>query len=167
MGLTSHDWVLLIFGGAIGVPAGMVSIFLYGPFGKWGERRGKVSKSRKLDELRARLKKAKPYYKNPNKLQEYLLARLLYITLLWIGQEAIDGVVGAVTNIQYGVGYDSSASLTAAGEAFFAAVLLTIVLLVGIRAYRLYKDVRDYDSLEEERSRLDVEINGRQEERLP
>jgi hypothetical protein len=158
--LTSHDWVLVILGGAVGVPAGMISIFFATISGKLGENHGKHSKARQLDALKDRLEKAKPYYENPNKLQEYLIARLLYITLLWIGQEAIDGVVGAVTNIQYGVGSSAIASLTAAGQGLLAAILLTVVLLIGTRAYRLFRDVRDYDSLQEVKSRLDGIVNG-------
>lgn len=159
--MSTHEWVVVLITAAISVPVGMLSIALYNPIEKWRSRYGGESARRQLKALNARLRIIEDYRRDPGKLHEYLIARLLYISLLWIGQEALDGVIGAVTNIQYGLAvtrqeFSVSASITAAGEALLASVLLTIVLLIGIRAYRIYRDVRGYDSYKE---RVDRELD--------
>ena len=156
-----HEVVILVIGGAIGIPAGMVSIALYNPIDRWQGRRGSNSAVRRRAALQAELEQVEQYRHNPGKLQEYLIARILFIVILWIGQEVIDGIVGAASNIQYGLalgydGYNTSASLTAAGQALLSSILLTILLVIGIRAHRLYRNVRDYDAYKE---RMDRELS--------
>jgi hypothetical protein len=159
--MSAHEIVILLIGGAVGIPAGMISIALYNPIDRWQGRRGSKSASKQRAALRAELEEVEKYRNNPGKLQEYLIARILFIVILWIGQEVVDGILGAASNIQYGLalgygGYNTSASLTAAGQALLSSILLTILAVIGIRAYRIYKNVRDYDAYKE---RMDRELS--------
>jgi hypothetical protein len=159
--MSAHEVVILLIGGAVGIPAGMVAIALYNPIDRWQGRRGSNSAMRQRAALQAELEKVEKYRSNPGRLQEYLVARILFIVILWIGQEVIDGIIGAASNIQYGLalgygGYNTSASLTAAGQALLSSILLTILLVIGIRTYRIYKNVRDYDTYKE---RMDRELS--------
>jgi len=111
--------------------------------------------------LQAELEKVEKYRSNPGRLQEYLVARILFIVILWIGQEVMGGISGAASNVQFRLalgygGYYTSAGLTAAGQALLSSILLTILLVIGIRTYRIYKNVRDYDTYKE---RMDRELS--------
>jgi len=156
--MTLKDWLLILITAAVAVP-----ISLFSPFGtEWLKKRRAVKSKSKAairdEELRHSLLQVESYKQDPHRLQEYLLGRLLLVSILWIGQEVVDYIIGIAVNFQYGAAdlarsyapLSTTAALTQAAESLIGTILLTVVLMIGIRSYRLYQHVRDYDKYREE-----------------
>jgi len=71
---------------------------------------------------------------------------------------AFEAILSGAIDFQYGMGLSGTANLTGGALALIDSVFLTIVLLVGMRAYRVYRNVRNYDvytaSVDQELGRL-------------
>jgi hypothetical protein len=99
-----------------------------------------------MGELQAELELITTYRKDISRLQEYLLGQLFRITLLWIGGTAFEAILSGAIDLQYGMGFNGTGNLTGGALALIDSIFLTIVLLIGMRAYRVYRNVRNYDS---------------------
>jgi hypothetical protein len=125
--VSTHDWVVVLITAAISVPISLIAPFGSDQIKERVAGRNRQNAQRRSDEIVAELDMITKYKEEPQKLHPYLLARLLYVTLLTIGLQILDGIASIGINIQYGIGVDALGDL-------------------GMRAYRIYTKVHSYDS---------------------
>lgn len=145
--MNSHDWIVVIITAAISVPIALLS-----PFGsdRIKDRlagRSKRNAQRRSDELNKELASITYYHQYPQKFHAYLLGRILYVTLFAVGSQIVSGIeqIGIVLYL----GGPALGAITSVANATFGlgvSVFLTAALLVGMRAYSVYRKVSDYDS---------------------
>ena len=116
--------------------------------GGWSRKQAQ----KRVKELQSVSAEVERYHADPRAMNQMLLGRLFFITLLWIGQAALDYALALAANVQFsaaslGVSYSLSTAgqVTVTAANLVSLTVLVVVLRVGLKTYGLYRRVRDYD----------------------
>src|SRR5258708_5530779 len=132
-----------------------VPIAMFAPMGGTGIlarralRNGKRAEARRR-ELQQNLDEVKKYHEDPQRFIIFLTQRILFVSILWIGQEVVDYFVGLLSNgtsdvvyLANKVTYDAGPLVNFINTAgsLTGILLLSFVFRVGFRAWRLARRV--------------------------
>jgi hypothetical protein len=144
--LTAHDWVLILIGALISIPIGIAS-----PLGTdWiKERRGlrNVKNAlRRRDELTRSLARVTELANDTQKLNGFLLGRILHVIILMVAQILFDSAISLLSFVNYGLHSIEFNGITGLIAGIIDVVILIRALNIGIRTRRVYRIVLDYDN---------------------
>jgi hypothetical protein len=150
-----EDILLLIVGLALGV----LGNYIFEGFG-FKQRAAKTSQrraARRIEALTEEYEEVRTYHADRQALISLVVGRLLLVNLLWIGQEAVDYLLGLVSNGTYAVEVFSpyvilAGEQVASGASVLAsgvgAILLLTILNIGVRTYRTWRRVQAFQTYE-------------------
>jgi hypothetical protein len=162
-----------IAGVLISIPVAIFSPFVTVRIQKWRSTHNENQARVRREILKRQLAEVEDYHEDQVKLLLYIVVQIFYLLVLWIGQSALDFVIGFFANASFFAGSISVGSgfLVPPSE-FESAVsvvrylvdvmILALILRTGMRGYRLVTKVVNFDKyvegVRQELSCLDSEF---------
>lgn len=160
-----------MFAALVGLILGIVGNYVFEGFGL-RTRAAKLSRRRakkRLRRLRRELETLRHLHSDPARLAGFVASRVLLVTILWIGQEVLDYLLGLLANATYTYAltsrpgafdverFTSGVNTAASG---IGALLLVLILNLGFRAYRTWKRVSRFETYEAKLTAEMAELRG-------
>jgi hypothetical protein len=146
-----------VLGVIITIVVAVLAPFSTGPIQRWWATRTKKQSLRTIEILEHDYAIVEEYHNEPLNLLRFLGMRILLLTLLWIGQSLLDVLIGFVINgfnvaslefsyyTLYPINTNAVSDWGSAIGSLVDAVLLGILFRVGIRSYRIARNVANFE----------------------
>lgn len=100
-GVAMREFTYFILGVLVSIPIAVLAPFLTTRMQNRFAMRSKRQANLRADAIQRDFAEVKNYHDDPIKLLRYISTKILWLTVLWIGQNIIDVIFGFVSNASY------------------------------------------------------------------
>jgi hypothetical protein len=154
-GSVSHETTYFLLGIAISIPIAVLAPIVTTQLQKWWSRRSSKEARKRQQLLESEMAAVARYHDSPHQFTQYLLVRLIVLNLVWLLDGVLSDIFGVTSNgfttiSSFAEGtttidLNKYASVINSISSVTSILVLTISVRVGLRAYRLWKRVHEYN----------------------
>jgi len=155
--MSSFEYFIL--GILISIPIAVAAPFGANAIDRWRATRSEKQGMKRIQALEREYATVKNYHDDSIKLLSFIGARILLLTVLWIGQSILDVIFGFANNgfnvagvslnyTIFPVNTNVVSDWLSATASLVDVIVLTVIFRIGIRAYRIVRKAMHFDAYE-------------------